>query len=65
VGFANFLATSPLVNDSGIEVRVVAHSRNDSVRRYPFPANLQTAGQWNRIAEMNNRIQYSLVPGSP
>ncbi len=64
VGFANFLATSPLVNDSGIEIRVVAHSRTDSRRRYMFPANLQTAGEWNRIAEQNNRVEYSLVPAS-
>jgi hypothetical protein len=27
-----------------------------------FPANLQTAGEWNRIAEQNNRVEYSLVP---
>ena len=62
VGFANFLAASPLVNDTGIEIRVVAHSRTDSSRRYMFPANLQTAGEWNRIAEQNNRVEYSLVP---
>jgi CheY-like chemotaxis protein len=62
VGFANFLATSPLVNDTGIEIRVVAHSRTDSRRRYMFPANLQTAGEWNRIAEQNNRVEYSFVP---
>jgi hypothetical protein len=65
VGFANFLATSPLLNDSGIEVRVVAHSRTDSRRRYMFPANLQSAGEWNRVAELNNRVEYSLIPGSP
>jgi len=64
VGFANFLATSPLVNGSGIEVQVIAHSRADSSRRYPFPANLQTAGEWNHIAELNNRIEYSLIPVS-
>ena len=64
VGFANFLATSPLVNGSGIEVQVVAHNRTDSPRRYAFPASLQTAGEWNRIAELNNRIEYSLIPAS-
>jgi len=65
VAFANFLATSPLVNESGIEVRVVAHNRADSARRYGFPASLQTASEWNRIAEMNNRIDFSLIPASP
>ncbi len=65
IGFANFLATSPLVNGSGVDVEVVAHDRSGSVRRYPFPANLQTAGEWNRIAEKNNRVEYSLLPVSP
>ncbi|MGB5623677.1 MAG: response regulator [Gammaproteobacteria bacterium] len=65
VSFANFLASSPLVNQSGIEVEVVAHSRIDSVRRYPFPANLRTAGEWNEIAELNNRLQFSLLPATP
>ncbi|UCC13256.1 MAG: response regulator [Gammaproteobacteria bacterium] len=64
VGFANFLATSPLVNGSGIDVQVVAHSRIDSPRRLEFPANLQTAGEWNQIAEMNNRVEYSLIPSN-
>jgi len=61
VGFANFLATSPLVNGSGIDVQVVAHSRLDSPRRFEFPSSLQTAGEWNRIAERNNRIEFSLI----
>jgi len=64
VSFANFLATSPLVNGSGIEVQVVAHNRADSSRRYAYPANLQTAGEWNRIAELNNRVEYALIPAS-
>lgn len=62
LAFANFLATSPLVNESGILVQLVAHDRRDSIRRYPYPANLRTAGQWNRVAELNNRVQYDLVP---
>jgi CheY-like chemotaxis protein len=65
VTFANFLASSPLANESGIQVEVVAHSRADSVRRFPFPANLTTAGEWNEIATMNNRLQYSLIPVLP
>lgn len=65
VSFANFLASSPLVNASGIEVEVVAHSRADSTRRYPFPANIRNAGEWNEIAEMNNRVQFSLLPSLP
>jgi len=65
VSFANFLASSPLVNESGIQVEVIAHSRADSVRRFPFPANLTTAGEWNEIATLNNRLQFSLIPAVP
>jgi CheY-like chemotaxis protein len=64
VAFANFLAVSPLVNESGIEVEVVANGRADSVRRFPYSSNLATAGQWNAIAERNNRIEYILLPGA-
>lgn len=65
ISFANFLASSPLVNRSGIEVELVAHSRRDSVRRHEFPADIRSAGEWNEIAELNNRIEYSLVAATP
>jgi CheY-like chemotaxis protein len=61
LGFANFLASSPLVNQSGIEVQINAHGMRDSVRRYPF-SGVRTAGEWNRIAELNNRVEYTLIP---
>ncbi len=62
LAFANFLATSPLVNGGPIDVEVVAHSRADSRRRYPYPANITTAGQWNAVAALNNRVEYELLP---
>jgi CheY-like chemotaxis protein len=64
VSFANFLASSPLVNNSGIEVQVVAHGRRESVRRVQFPSSLRTAGEWNRIAELNNRVEVTLIPAA-
>lgn len=62
VGFANFLATSPLLDDTGIAVRLVAHGSRDSTRRYAFPLDLRTAGDWNRIATLNNRVEFALIP---
>ena len=64
VAFANFLAVSPLVNESGIDVEVVANARQDSIRRFPYPAGVATAGQWNDIAERNNRLEVVLIPGA-
>ena len=62
VSFANFLASSPLANDAGIEVQLVAHGARDSVRRYPFSPGIRTAGEWNRVAELNNRVEFTLIP---
>jgi CheY-like chemotaxis protein len=62
LGFANFLASSPLVKDSGIEVQIVARGTRDSVRRYPYSPSFRTAAEWNRIAALNNRVEFTLIP---
>jgi hypothetical protein len=64
LAFANFLAVSPLINESGIDVEVVAHGRPDSVPRIPYSARLATAGQWNAVAERNNRVEVILLPSA-
>jgi CheY-like chemotaxis protein len=60
-GFADFVATSPLLNGSGIRLELVAHDRDTSLQRYSFPPDLIRAGEWNRIAEANNRLEYSVI----
>ena len=62
LGFANFLASSPLLADGAIEVRVRARDPRDSVRRYPFPASIRTAGEWNEVARLNQRVEFNLIP---
>jgi hypothetical protein len=62
VGFAEFLKQSPLVNDSGIVVELVAHDRAHSLRHVSFASDVSLAGDWNRIAERNNRLEFSLIP---
>jgi CheY-like chemotaxis protein len=60
--FAGMMSTSPLVTASGIEVELVAHDRDHSLRQVPFPPDTSRAGDWNRIAERNNRVEYTLIP---
>jgi CheY-like chemotaxis protein len=62
VGFAEFFRSSPLVNQSGIVVELVAHDRARSLTQVPFPPDVSRAGDWNRIAERNNRLEFSLIP---
>jgi hypothetical protein len=62
--FAEFVARSPLVRESGIKVELVAHDRNHSLRQHPFPPDVARAGEWNRIAGANNRVEFTLIPAS-
>jgi hypothetical protein len=34
----------------------------DSVRRFPLSPGIRTAGEWNGIAELNNRVEFTLIP---
>jgi hypothetical protein len=60
--FASFVADSPLLHGSGIELDLVAHDREHSLRRRPFPPEVARAGDWNTIARANNRVEYTLIP---
>lgn len=62
INFANFLSGSSLVNGSGIVVEIIAHARSGSVPRYPYPDNITSAGEWNRIAALNHRLEVTLLP---
>ena len=59
--FEAFLAESPLVNGSGIDLDLIMRSRLDSVPRVPYPAEPESAGEWNQVAALNNRVEYSLL----
>ncbi len=62
IAFANFLATSPLLQNSGIEVELVSHLY--SRPRVPYPPSHPdvSAYEWNRIGAANNRVEISLIP---
>jgi CheY-like chemotaxis protein len=60
--FADFLNSSPLTNGSGIRVTLAAYDRLSSSRKHSFPASIATAGEWNEIAQLNNRVEIELLP---
>ena len=62
IAFANFLATSPLLNNSGISIDLIPHLY--SIPRVGYPPQHQdvTAFEWNRIAAANNRVEVTLIP---
>ncbi|UCC55193.1 MAG: response regulator [Gammaproteobacteria bacterium] len=62
IAFANFLATSPLVNGSDIQIEIVAHGYSRPHLKYPARESGLPASEWNRIAAANNRVDVILGP---
>jgi len=62
IAFANFLATSPLVNNSGISIELVPYLYSRPLIPYPPRHADISAYEWNRIAAANNRVEVSLLP---
>jgi CheY-like chemotaxis protein len=65
IGFANFMSSSPLVNNNDIRVELVNY-RNDRPK-FPYPP-LQdgvSIGEWNSVAAANNRVEVTLIPDAP
>lgn len=62
IAFANFLATSPLVNSGDISIELIPHLYSRPLAKYPPQHEDVSAYEWNRIAARNNRVEVSLVP---
>ena len=60
IAFANFLSSSPLVNDSDIGIEIINHGYSDPMVAYPSRDSEMTAADWNRIAATNNRVEVVL-----
>jgi CheY-like chemotaxis protein len=58
--FRSFVSTSPLAR----QIRIEVEGRGDGTPRveYPTPTQVRTAGDWNRIAARNNRVDVELIP---
>jgi hypothetical protein len=62
IAFANFMATSPLVNGSDISIEVIPHQYSQPLLEYPSRNSDIKAIEWNRIAARNNRVDVTLIP---
>lgn len=61
LGFARLLATVPATYP-GLRVETVSFGKDRVAVQYPPPHSLQTAGDWNKIARRNNRVEFVLNP---
>lgn len=60
--FANFINSSPLLEEGRLSIEVVAASREDPLHAYPDKSDKTTAQEWNRVARDNNRVVVRLEP---
>lgn len=62
IAFGSFLASSPLVNSGDIEI-VIEPVQGQAPGTAVLEQNSSaTAGEWNRLAQLDNRIEVALVP---
>lgn len=62
VAFANYLAEIASSAPAGVRVELVASGNERPREAYPVFAEGATAGDWNRVAAANNRVEFRLLP---
>ena len=60
-GFAAAIEDARLAVSPAIELEVVANDRMSSVALVPYPPQQVLAGEWNRVATRNNRVEFTLI----
>jgi len=58
--FARYLAERRPANR--VQITVVSHGASRPLAAYPDLASIQTAGDWNRVARVNQRVEVKLLP---
>jgi CheY-like chemotaxis protein len=64
IAFANFLATSPLLESGDISIEIVPYLYSQPQLQYPPQQGNVRAYEWNRIAAINNRVDVRLIPNT-
>lgn len=62
VAFANFIRVAGERSGGRLRYQIVSLGNSDPLIPYPLTAQGMTAGDWNRIAAANNRVEITLLP---
>lgn len=60
-GFTRFLSGAPY-NNGKIDIDVVTDRNDKPPYKYPVLYSVKTAGEWNRVARLNNRVEIFIIP---
>lgn len=64
LGFANYLSDMNFLNEKGIFIEVTNVTRKLALSKYPEQVPQTTVKDWNKAAQLNNRITIKLEPTS-
>ena len=64
MAFANLAAEYRKSSAGAVDVRVISGDLRSLEATYPVVDEQMTAGQWNKVATANNRIEIRLRPAS-
>lgn len=59
VGFLSYMQSAPILAEGGIEVELASQGYTDPRFSYPAITSATSAGDWNAVAQKNNRIAVS------
>ncbi len=62
VAFANYVAALESDVMDPIAIEIAAHGNSIPRAEYPPAAAASTAGEWNAVAQQNNRVEITLLP---
>lgn len=60
--FLNFLLTSPILQEGKIRIDMQSHGLEKPQFEYPSLSNITKAGEWNKVAQMNQRVVWNIIP---
>lgn len=62
--FSRFVAAAPY-NNGNLRIEVNSYGKERPLYKYPSISSLRTAGEWNKIASQNNRVEILILPATP
>ena len=62
--FSNYLDYLQAMESAPIRIAVTSFGDERPAQAYPDLSKARTAGEWNRIARLNTRLEFKLVPES-
>lgn len=60
--FLNFLLSSPILQEGKIRIEMESHGVENPPFEYPHLSTIVRAGEWNQVAQMNQRVVWDIIP---